>query len=331
MMTNRWTSGAAALAVALGAMVAAATNSAHAQAQDFPAKPIRWLIPFPPGGGTDFVSRLVAGRIADTTKWPIVLENRPGAGGNIAIEAAAKSPPDGYTVVMGQTDNVMLGPWLYPNIGYDTVKSLTPIVQVSSTPLAIVSASQSKIVTPADLIAKGKTPSGVLWGTAGNGTVGHLFGEQLARAAGVGLTQIHYRGATPALTDVMGGQIDVAILSVASVTPLVRSGKLNGVAVTSAKRSPALPNAPALAEAGLRDVDVIIWLGLFAPAGTPAPIVARINAEVNKALENAEVREKIAGQGVSVAGGTSEAFAAFVRADYARWGKLVRESGVKVE
>ncbi len=308
-----------------------ATIAAGALAQEFPTKPIRLLIPFPPGGGTDFVSRVVANKLADTLKWNVVPENRPGASGNIAIEATAKSPADGYTIVMGQSDNMMLGPWLYPNVGYDTVKSFAPIVQVSRTSLAMVSAARSPLASPADLVARGKSPAGLSWATAGNGSVGHVFGEQFQRAAGIKILQVPYKGATPALADVMGGQIDIAIMSVPSVLGLVKSGKLTAVAVSSAQRSAALPATPTLDESGQRGLDVTIWLGLFAPIGTPAPIIARLNAEVNKVLQAPDVIERVTAQGVSVAGGSSEAFAAFVRADYERWGRVVKESGVKLE
>ena len=313
------------------AALALAALTSSAVAQDYPTRPIRLLIPFPPGGGTDFVSRVVGNKLAETLKWTVVLENRPGAAGNIALEQAAKALPDGYTIVMGQSDNVMLGPWLYANAGYDTVKSFAPIVQVSVTPLAVVSNAQSKLAGPRELIAQGKTPEGVRWATAGNGSLGHLFGEQFQRAAGVRLLLVHYKGATPAMTDVMGGQVDVAILSVASVLNLVKSGKLNAVAVTSGKRSPALPSTPTFAESGLPTVDVIIWLGLFAPAGTPRPIVERLNAEVNRALQSPDVIEKMAAQGVAPAGGSVDEFAAFVRKDYEHWGRIVKESGVKAE
>jgi tripartite-type tricarboxylate transporter receptor subunit TctC len=313
------------------AALAIAGFAAGAAAQEYPSKPIRLLIPFTPGGGTDFMSRLVGNKLSETLGWTIVLENRPGAGGNIAIEAAAKAPADGYTLVMGQSDNMMLGPWLYQNVGYDSVKSFVPIVQVSVVPLVIVSGPGSKITGPAEMLARGKSPTGLSWATAGNGTLGHLFGEQLKAMAGLQLVQVPYKGAAPAMTDVIGGQVDVAILSAASVLPQVRGGKLTPVAVTSAKRAPTLPDTPTLDESGLKGLDVNVWLGLFAPAGTPAAIVARLNAEVNKVLQMPDVRERIAAQGVSPAGGTSEAFAEFVKSDYARWGKIVKESGVKVE
>lgn len=318
-------------AVRFLAAVAVAGFAAAASAQEYPSKPIRLLIPFPPGGGTDFVSRIVGNKLGEALGWTIVLENRPGAGGNIAIEAAAKSPADGYTIVMGQSDNMMLGPWLYKSVDYDTVKSFVPIVQVSVTPLAIVGGPSSKLVGPAEMIAKGKSSPGLSWATAGNGTLGHLFGEQLKALTGMQILQVPYKGAAPALTDVIGGQVDVAIMSVPSVLPQVKAGKLTPVAVTSAKRSPLLPNTPTLEEVGLKGVDVNVWLGLFAPAGTPPAVVAKLNAAVNKVLQMPDVREKIMGQGVNVVGGTSEDFAAFVKSDYARWGEIVKKSGVKVE
>lgn len=315
----------------LAALLFAVCASGGAAAQDYPARPIRLLIPFPPGGGTDFVSRVVATKLSETLKWSVVPENRPGAAGNIAIEAAAKSPPDGYTIVMGQSDNMMLGPWLYPNVGYDTLTDFAPIVQVSVTPLAIVSAAQSALAAPADLLARARTASGVSWANAGNGSLGHLFGDDLARRTGARILQVPYKGAAPALSDVMGGQVDVAIMSVASVLGLVKSGKLKAVAVTSASRSPALPDTPTLAESVLPGTDVNVWLGLFAPAATPAAIVARLNAEVNNVLRAPDVIDKLAAQGVSPVGGTVEAFAQFVRADYARWGRIVKASGVKLD
>lgn len=318
-------------ALATVAAVFLGSLAAGAMAQDYPTRPIRLLIPFPPGGGTDFVSRIVASKLNEIAKWTVVPENRPGAAGNLAIETAAKSTADGYTIVMGQTDNVMLGPWLNPNLGYDTLKNLTPIIQVSSVPLVIVSSTQSNLATPADLVARARSASGLTWATAGNGSVGHLFGEQFQRATGVRILQVHYKGASPAMTDVVGGQVDVAIMSAASVLPLVRGGKLQAVAVSTAKRSPALPSAPTLDESVEKGIDVSVWLGLFAPAGTPAPIIARLNAAVNRVLASPDVIERISAGGVAIAGGTQEAFAMLVRNDYARWGQTVKESGIKLD
>ena len=320
----------------LAALAAALSMSGALAQTDYPVRPIRLLIPFPPGGGTDFVSRIVGGRLAEMTKWSVVLENMPGAGGNLAIAAAAKANPDGYTIVMGQTDNVMLGPWLYPNVGYDTVKSFAPIIQVSVTPLAIVGNAvardgQARLSNTADFLARGKTAAGVSWATAGNGSAGHLFGEQIRATTGIRLLQVPYKGATPALADVMGGSVDVAIMSVPSVLALVKGGKLTPLAVTTGKRSPMLPDTPTLDEAGIKGVEAGIWLGLFAPAGTPAAVVARLNAEVNKVLAMAEIRDKIAAGGATAVGGATEDFAAFVRTDYAKWGKIAKDANIKIE
>ena len=306
------------------------------QAQDYPSKPIRLLIPFTPGGGTDFVSRVVGAKLAETLKWQIVMENRPGASGNLAIALAAQSAPDGYTIVMGQSDNMMLGPYLYANVGYDSMKSFAPIIQVSEAPLALVTNAPAAGTPPglksvADLVAKGKAASGITWATAGNGSMGHLYGEQFKSVAAIKLLQVPYKGAAPALADVMGGSVDVAILSVPSVLALVRGGKLTPVAVTTAKRSAMLPTTPTLDEAGIKGVDTGIWLGLFAPAGTPPAIVARLNEEVNKVLQMPDVREKITQGGATPVGGSSVDFAAFLSTDYAKWGRIVKDSGVKLE
>ena len=334
-MSKRMTTVAGAI---LGAAFAASAtlSPCAAQAQDYPNKPIRLLIPFTPGGGTDFVSRVVANKLSETLRWQVIPENKPGASGNLAIAEAARSAPDGYTIVMGQSDNMMLGPYLFANVGYDTVQSFVPIIQVSEAPLAIVSnaappSAQTKLTNVADMVSKGKTPSGLTWATAGNGSVGHVFGEQLKTAASITLLQVPYKGAAPGLADLMVGSVDVAIMSVPSVLPLVRGGKLTPVAVTTSKRSPMLPDTPTLDEAGIKGIDAGIWLGLFAPAGTPPAIVAKLNAEVNKVLQMPDVREKIATGGAQAVGGTSEAFAVFVRVDYAKWGKIVKDAAIKLE
>jgi len=305
-------------------------------AQDFPNKPIRLLIPFPPGGGTDTVSRVVATALGEQMNWKVVPENRPGAAGNLAVAQAAQAAPDGYTIVMGQSDNMALGPHLYPNVGYDTIKSFVPIIQVSETPLAIASnaspaGKQVKIANVADMLARGKTQAGLTWATAGNGSMGHLYGEQLKARTGINLLPVHYKGASPAMTDLMGGQVDVVILSVVSVLPLVKGGKLTPVAVTTSKRSPALPDTPTVSEQGVSGLDTGIWLGLFAPAGTPQPIVARLNAAVEKVLQTQEVRDRLLSAGSIPAGGSSAEFAKFLGVDFPKWGQVVKSSGVKLD
>ncbi len=314
----------------LALTTALATVSFAAAAQAYPDKAIKILIPFPPGGGTDFVSRMVGTKLGELTGWQIVLENRPGAGGNLAIEAASKAPADGYTLVMGQTDNMMLGPWLYTNLSYDSVKSFAPVVQLSVTPAAVGSAANSSIKTPQDLIAKGKTPEGLKWSTAGAGTLGHLVGEDFKKRTNINLLQVPYKGASPAITDVMGGQVDVYIGTLTSLVPLMKSGRLTGVAVTTAKRSVDFPDIPTLDESGAKGMDFNIWMGMFAPAGTPPNVIALLNKETNRVLQSPDLIEKFKAGGVSAGGGTSDSFAEFVKADYAKWGALVKASGIKL-
>ena len=324
------------IAVAAVATAALLPLASLAQDASFPNKPIRLLIPFPPGGGTDTVSRVVATGLSEQMKWRVVPENRPGAAGNLAVREAAQAAADGYTIVMGQSDNMALGPHLYPNVGYHTLNSFVPIIQVSETPLAIVSnaaptGNQVKIANVADMLARGKSPAGLTWATAGNGSMGHLYGEQLKSLTGINLVPVHYKGAAPSMTDVMGGQVDVAILSVVSVLPLVKGGKLTAVAVTTSKRSPALPDLPTMAEQGVRGLDTGIWLGLFAPAGTPQPIVASLNAAVSRVLQTQEVRDRLLAAGSIPAGGTSAEFAKFLAVDFPKWGQVVKASGVKLD
>ena len=322
--TNRLACYARAFAFAL---LACAT--AVSAAEKFPEQPIRIFVPFPPGGGTDFTSRIVGAKLAELTGWQVVIENRPGAGGNLAVEAASKAAPDGYTLVMGQTDNVMLGPWLYPSLTYDTVKSLTPVVQVSVTPAAIGSAASGPIKTPQDLVTKGKSAQGLRWSTAGAGTLGTLIGEDFKNRTNINLLQVPYKGAAPAIPDGLGGQVDIYIGTLTSLVPLIQSGKLNGVAVTTAKRSANFPNIPTLDESVAKGVDFTIWMGLFGPAGIPPAIVETLNREINRVLKSPDVIEKFEANGVSAAGGTSKQFADFVAKEYAMYGKLVKASGIK--
>ena len=314
-----------------GAILMLSCASFGAHAQKYPEQPIRIFVPFTPGGGTDFVSRIVGAKLAELTGWQVVIENRPGAGGNLAVENAAKAAPDGYTLVMGQTDNVMLGPWLYPSLTYDTVKSLTPIAAVSVTPAAIGSAASGPIKTPQDLITKGKTADGLRWSTAGAGTLGHIIGEDFKKRTNINLLQVPYKGAAPAITDVMGGQVDLYIGTLTSLVPLIKSGKLNGVAVTTAKRSANFPDIPTLDESVAKGMDFSIWLGLFGPAGMPPAIVETLNREVNRVLQSPDVIEKLSASGVSPSSGTSKQFADFVAKEYAMYGNLVKQSGIKLD
>jgi tripartite-type tricarboxylate transporter receptor subunit TctC len=307
-------------------------SAAPAFAQDYPAKPIHLIVPFPPGGGTDLFSRAIAGKLSDVLRWMIVVDNKPGAGGNIGIEAAVKSPADGYTMVMGQTSDLAVNPTLYRKLPYDPLKDLAPVVLVASAPIVIVVSDRSPYRSLADIVAAAKQkPGRITVATPGNGTVSHLSAVLLQRAAGIELVHVPYKGAAQALPDLMGGQVDLYSSSVSSSIGQIKGGKLRAIAVTSAKRSPALPEVPTVAESGYPSFNADTWYGLLMPAGAPSAIVQRVNAEVNKLLALPDVRERIGAEGGEALGGTPERFTALLKADLAKWGNAVRQSGAKVD
>ena len=306
--------------------------STTALAQAYPNKAIRVVVPFPPGGGTDIIAREVTQKVASTTGWTFVIDNKPGAGGNLGVDAAAKAPADGYTIVLGQTSNLAINPALYSKLPYNPQKDLTPISLVASAPLVIVVPMQSEFKTVADLVAAAKAkPSQVNFASPGNGTVAHLTGELFQKAADIRTQHVPYKGAAQALTDVISGQVQIYVSSVPSVLQQIRTGKLRPLAVTSAKRVDDLPQTPTVGESGYKGFDAVTWFGFLAPAGTPKEIVARLNAEFNKALQQPDLRKRLGDEGADPAGGTPEQFAALIREDIVRWGKTVKESGAKVD
>lgn len=307
---------------------------ASAQAQDaaYPVKPIRLLVPFPPGGGTDMIARTLAQKLADMNRWNVIVDNRPGAGGNLGMDAAAKSPPDGYTLVMGQTSNLAINPALYGKLPYDPLKDLTPVALVSSSPIVMAAPVNSPYRNFADLVAAAKArPEGVTLGYSGNGTVAHLAGELAQNAAGIKLRHIPYKGAAQAMTDLVGGQIDLYMSSVPTLLGQVRNGKLRALLVTSARRSAQLPETATLAESGYPGFDAVTWFGVLAPAGTPAAIVAQLNQAINRALQQADVAHKLRSEGGELLGGSAEKFAQLLAAELPRWGKIVKDSGARLD
>jgi tripartite-type tricarboxylate transporter receptor subunit TctC len=314
------------------AALALAFIAAGASAQDYPRKPIRLLVPFPPGGGTDFLSRVVATKLSERLNWVIVPDNKPGAGGNIGLDLASKAAPDGYTMVTGQADNLAVNPWLYRDLPYDPIKSFAPVAVLADTPIVLVVAAQSPFKTVAELVAAAKANPGKLnFASTGIGTVPHLTGELFQTAAGIKIQHVPYKGASPAMADLMGGQVDMSMASAPSVFSLVDSGKLRAIAVTSAKRASAFPETPTLMEAGYKDFDLSVWYGYLVPAGTPQAVVTRLNTEVNKALSAPDIRERIEKFGANPVGGTPDAFAARIKADHAKWERIVKDSGAKLE
>jgi tripartite-type tricarboxylate transporter receptor subunit TctC len=291
-----------------------------AAAQEYPTKPIRFVVPYPPGGGTDIVSRVLAQTIAEHTKWSFVIENKPGAGGAIGMEVAARAAADGYTIVMGQTSNLALSPSLNRKLPYDPVKDLQPIALVASGPLILVVSSASKPATLAQFVDQAKTqPGRMMFGSPGTGSLGHLGGELFQQAAGIKLEHIPYKGATQALTDVLGGRLDLYVSTVPAALAQIRSDRLRAIAVLSSERLADLPAVPPVADAGMPGLEVANWYGLLVPAATAKPIVARLGEEVARALSNADLKSKYAAEGVGTRGGTAEAFGAHIKAEITKW------------
>jgi len=312
--------------------VALALAFTAAQAQPFPAKPIHLIIPFPPGGGTDILSRLVATKLTEASKWTMVPDNRAGAGGTIGITEAARAPHTGYEMVMGQKDNMVVAPWLYKNLSYDPTKDLVAVAHVAYTPVVIVTRNESKFKTLKDVVAAARAaPDSVTYGSPGNGTTIHLAGEIFGRAASVKLRHVPYKGSNPAMMDVLAGNVDLMVSSLPSAMGQIKSGKLRALAVTSAKRSSSLPEVPTVAELGYKGFDVSTWYGLFMPAGTPKDIVSTVNAEVNKLLATPDMKAAIIAQGAEPQGMTTEQFGTLLKTDYLQWRDIVKASGATIE
>ena len=318
--------------LAITTAVAGTILCSGAQAQAYPTKAIRVVVPFPPGGGTDIIARETTQRVAAATGWTFVIDNKPGAGGNLGVDAAAKSPADGYTLVLGQTSNLAINPTLYGKMPYDSQKDLAPVVLVANAPLVMVTGMGTPLKTLGDAVNAAKSKPGALnFASPGNGTVAHLTSELFQKAAGIKTQHVPYKGAAQALTDVISGTVELYMSSVPTLIGQIRNNKLRPLAVTSAKRVDDLPNVPTINESGYKGFDAVTWFGLLAPAGTPKDVIARLNAEFNKALQNPELRKKLGDEGADAAGGTPEQFAALIRDEIPRWGKVVKESGAKID
>jgi tripartite-type tricarboxylate transporter receptor subunit TctC len=316
----------------VGALALGAASGDGALAQAWPARPIRLIVPFPPGGGTDVISRQLAERIGTNTGWTIVIENRAGAGGNIGLDAVAKAAPDGYTIGMGQAANLAINPSLYAKMPFDPVKDLAPIAPIASQGVVVVVSAKSPVRTLADLVAAAKAkPQAVSLAHPGNGTVGHLGGIMFARRAGMAFLVVPYKGASPAVTELMGGQVDVLFGNPLAVMPLVNSSGLRALAVTSSQRLAALPAVPTIAESGFPGFEAVNWSGLVAPVRTPSSVIAQLNAQAAAALRRPELLERLALDGSESFSGSVEAFAAFMRAEQEKWGAAVRDAGIRVE
>jgi tripartite-type tricarboxylate transporter receptor subunit TctC len=307
-------------------------GSVAAQAQAWPAQPIRLVVPYTPAGATDVVARLVADRVTADTKWTFVVDNKPGAGGNIGMDAVAKAKADGYTIGLGQTSNLAINPALYARMPYDALKAFTPIAFVAQQPVVVVVNAASPYKTLADLVKAAKAkPGGLTMASAANGTVGHLAGEMLARKAGLKVLNVPYKGAAPAITDLLGGQTDYMFATPQAVLGMVQGGKLRALAVTSAKRISVLPSVPTVAEQGYKGFEAVDWKVIVAPAATPADIVRRLNAAAAKALAQPAMIAKLADEGSVPMSGSPEEVARYIKAEQGEWGTLIREAGIRFE
>jgi len=302
------------------------------QAQNYPNHPITLVIPFAPGGSTSIVGRGIADKMSELLGEKVIVDNRPGAGGTVGTKAVAKSDPDGYTLVLGYTGTLAIGPSLYKNPGYDPRKDFAPIGMIGNAPNSLVVNPSFPAKTVAELIAYAKAnPGKVNFGSAGAGTASHITGEYFARAAGITLIHIPYKGTGPALTDLLGGHIPMAFAPIPASHPNVSAGKLRALAVTSSTRSSLLPDVPTMIEAGLPGFDASLYYGLAAPAGTPRPIIDKLNKALREALASDEVKKQLINDGTEITPGTPEDYVDFIDKDEKKWSQLIKSSGVEQE
>ena len=307
-----------------------ALGMAPAAAQDWPSKPVSFVVPFPPGGSVDPLARLVSAKLNDALKQQFVVENKPGASGSIGTAFVAKAKPDGYTFVF-VFDTHAVNPSLIPAMQFDTAKDLAPVMLVGTAPMAIATAASKPYQNWGDIIKAAKAkPDSVSFGTIGNGSLGHLTMILVQQAAGLKLIHVPYKGGGPMTTDAIGGQIELGVASVAAISPHIKSGKLRALAVTGQKRSHAMPEIPSLSELGLPGFNALAWWGIFAPAGTPKPIIDKFHAELVKALGQADLRKTLTETlGMDLVVSSPEAQQKFLVDEMARWGKVVKDNGIK--
>jgi tripartite-type tricarboxylate transporter receptor subunit TctC len=314
-----------AMSVLLGA-------SSSAYSQNYPTKQIRMIVPTAPGGAADTLSRTVAQKLSEAWGQPVVVENRAGAAGIIGAEAAARSPNDGYTLMMGFAGFISINPSLYPKLPYDSVKDFTPIILVANSPLILVAHPSVPAKSVAELIQLAKQKPGELnFASSGTGSTQHLSGELFKSMANIDMKHIPYKGSAPAYTDLMSGRISIMFENMLSMIPNIKAGAVRPIAVSGSSRSPAMPEVPTVAESGVPDFSAVGWYGIFAPAGTDPAIVKKLNVEINRILKLPEVSDRLSSLGAEPVGGTSEEFANRIKIEIAKWRKVIKDSGTRID
>ena len=320
------------LASAAAALCTLSAGAALAQPDAYPSKPIKWVVPFPPAGAMDTIARTLGDHMGRKLGQTFVVENRPGAGGNIGVDAVARAAPDGYTMMI-VANGMAVNKFLYSKLSYDPEKNFAPVSLLAVVPNVLVTnVAQSKANTVADVIAQAKAqPGKVTFASAGNGTSIHLAGELFASMAKVDMLHVPYKGSGPAVTDLIGGQVDYMFDSVTSAAPHIQSGKLRAIGVTTLKRSSALPGVPTIAEAGLPGYELAPWFAVYMPAGTPQPIIDKMNAALLEAMKLPEVQARFAAIGAEPIGSTPQQLATHLTAEMAKWGKIIQERGIRAD
>ncbi len=313
-----------------GALLTVVALQAVAQT-DFPNKPIRLIVPFTPGGVTDTSGRLIAEQLSKRLGQQVVVDNKPGASGNIGSQMVAAAEPDGYTLLLGFDGTLVINPHVFPRIGFDPVKDFAPVGKIGDAILILVTHPQAKTKTLKDVIAQSKSDAnGLSYGTSGTGSTPHIAGELFKLRTGANLVHVPYKGGGQAMTDLLGGNLPLVYTAIAGAIPHVKAGKLHPIAVSSGQRAPSLPDVPTFLESGVPDFKITSWVGLLAPAKTPKVVLDRLNAELNALLQDAEVRERLNGMGITASPGTASAFGEEIRRDLASYGPVVKSAQIQV-
>ena len=307
-------------------------HALDAAAQEYPTKPIRFVVPFAPGGGTDVLARIVAPKMSESLGKQVIVENRTGAGGNLATEAVAKAPADGYTILLAYIGPIAVSPSMYAKLGFDPVKDFSAVSLMATIPLVLVVHPSLPAKSVKELIALAKArPGQMTYGSAGNGTAQQLSGELFKLLTGTKIVGVPYRGGAPATIGVLTGEVQLLFTGALGVFPHVKSGRLRALAVTTPTRLESVPELPTVAEAGVKGFEVVSWNGVVVPAGTPKPVVDRLNKSITEALHAPEVRQRLNSQGLQIVAGTPQQFDQFIRDEIAKWGKVVRAAGIKAQ